>query len=571
MGVHRSTGLLLLAACVGCYSGLSNADTASDSDAGATETEGASGGSDDGGNGDGPAAACDQGDPIERATLRRLTRFEYNNTVRDRLGDTTLPANAFPSENLANGFGNDANAQAVSSLLAEQYNAVAEDVAARATETPAKLGLLSPCASTITDTSAVTEVDACAQTLITSFVERAYRRPLATGEADELVEIAAVLREDVDFATSIAGIIEAVLQSPDFLYRFEYGFTDDNGHRRPTGYEMATRLSYQLWGTMPDETLLAAAEAGELVDAASVASHAERMLNDERSHAVVRFFFDNFLPISALSQLERDPTRYPQYDSAVGAAMREETQRFLEYEIFEGPGTWDAALTAPYTFVNEDLAAFYGIEGVTGESFVKVDLDTTQRLGFLTQAGVVAGTIHSNETNPVTRGAFLTRTMLCNEIPLPGPNIPEEDVRPPNPDSAPTARERFNEHSVNPICAGCHTLMDPLGLPFENYDPVGLWRDTENGVTIDASGTVAGVEIDGPVELVQAIAGSERTYGCFALQWSEFAYGRTHAKQDGCVTDDLAERFTDSGYDVKGLLLELTQTDDFLFLPTEDQ
>lgn len=571
MGTVGTTRLacsvVAMLASVGCYSGRDGATTAGQAD----DTAGDDG--DSGGEPPAPRECAGEDDVYTgKAPLRRLTRFEYNNTVRDLLGDDTHPANAFPAEEIGNGFGNDAEAQAVSSLLAEQYLTVADDIATRATETPAKLAAISACAGDI-DASTSREVeDACAFALIEDFTARAYRRPLAGGEADELFELQQAIRQDATFAESIASVITAVLQSPDFLYRVEVGTIDDDGRRRPTGHEMATRLSYFLWGTMPDDELFASAESGELLTNDGVRAQAERMLADPRSHTVVRFFFDNLLPISALSALERDETRYPAYSASMGALMREETQTFLEHEIFEGPGTWHDALTAPYTFVNEELAAYYGIEGVTGEEFRKVDLDTSQRLGLLTQAGVVSGTIHSNETNPVTRGSFIVQKIMCIPIPLPTGDVAAE-VKPPDPDSGATARERFSKHSEDPVCSGCHTLMDPVGLAFENYDAVGLWRDQENGVTIDASGAVPGVEgtASGPIELVQMIAGKPETEACFSLHWANFAYGRTLGGDDECVTTGIAERFAESGGDIQSLLLELTQTDAFLYLPEGEE
>jgi hypothetical protein len=240
--------------------------------------------------------------------------------------------------------------------------------------------------------------------------------------------------------------------------------------------------------------------------------------------------------------------------------------------IYEGEGTWDEALTAPYSFMNADLAAYYGLTGVTGDEFVKVELDTTQRLGLLTQAGMVAGTIHSNTTNPVVRGSFLTQKMMCNKIPLPTGDVAAQ-VKPPDPDSGKTARERFGKHSEDPVCSGCHSMMDPLGLALENYDPIGLWRDQENGETIDASGAVPGVDmpVNGPVDLVKAIASSPDTHACFATNWANFAYGRVLDADDACVHDGLLAEFESSGHDVKSLLLAITQTDAFLYLPTGEE
>lgn len=551
-------GVIVCVLAGGCYTGL-----AGDGDGGDVETTNA----ESTGGGDTGIGACedDDGSLVDRASLRRLTRFEYNNTVRDLFGDDTLPGNAFPSEEIGNGFGNDADAQPVSSLLVEQYGAVAEAVALRATETPAALASLAACTSTVTE---ATEAD-CARTLFGDLLPRAYRRPLQEGELDEVVALQQALRVDATFAVSIAGTLEMVLQSVDFLYRVEHGRLGADGRLRPTDHELATRLSYFLWGTMPDDMLRAAADAGTLSSANEVRAHAERMLDDVRARPMVRFFFDNLLPISALSALERDDLRYPKYSGAIGALMREETQRFLEHVIFEGTGTWPDALTAEYTFMNQALAEYYGVTGVVGDEFQQVSLDTTQRLGVLTHAGVVAGTIHSNETNPVVRGSFLVQKIMCNAIPLPTGDVLGE-IKPPDPDSGATARERFSQHSEDPACVPCHKAMDPVGLALENYDAVGLWRDTENGVTIDASGSVPGTEgtIDGPVELVRKIAGADETQACFAQHWANFAYGRTHDESaDECVQAAVETAFTESGYDVRALLVALTQTDAFLGMP----
>ncbi|MGH1342253.1 MAG: DUF1592 domain-containing protein [Nannocystales bacterium] len=558
---------LCLALVGGCYEG-ARVSAAGESN-GAAGTDSADDESGDESGGSGVPACLEEHDG--GTTLRRLTRFEYNNTVRDLLQTDSFPANGFPSEELANGFGNDASAQSVSSLLAEQYNVAAEALALEATATTEAFALIAPCSADL-DPEDAAATDACARRFIEGFGARAYRRPLEEDEVDTLAAFEQTLRADADFTTSAAGIVEVLLQSPDFLYRVERGFTDAQGRLRPTSHEMASRLSYFLWGTMPDDTLREAANADALVSGAQVLAHAERMLADPRARTVVRFFFDNALPISGLAYLERDPERYPSYDAQVGAAMREEVQTFLAYEIFEGSGTWDAALTAPYTFVNETLANFYGIDGVSGDGFVRVEHDPTQRRGLLTQAGMLAGTIHSNETNPVTRGAFITRALMCTEIPIPTGDVAEE-VTPPDPDSGSTARERFSKHSEDTACAGCHAFMDPLGLTFENFDAVGLWRDDENGVAIDASGALPGFgEVAGPLELIEGIAASDATHACFVTHWSNFAYGRTADDADACTQQRLIDQFEASGHDVQQLLIDLTQTDDFLYMaPSEGQ
>jgi hypothetical protein len=497
-----------------------------------------------------------------RAPLRRLTRFEFDNTVRDLLGDDTAPGAALPSDELSNGFGNDADALSVSSLLVEQYGAVAEAIAARATR-PDVLATLVPCRKR------AVEAD-CARDFVAGFAARAYRRAVTSEEIAELMTLEGDVRASGTLASAIAAVIEAVLQSPEFLYRVELGVADPAhpGARRPSGEEMATRLSYLLWGTMPDEGLRAAAQAGQLDSAAGVVAQAGQMLEDPRARPVVRFFFDSLLPISGLAGLERDPTLYPTYSGAIGGLMREETQRLIAAELLDGSGDWAAVLGAPYTFVNGPLAGFYGIGGVTGDAFQKVSVDGIHRLGLLTEGGLMVGTTPSNSTNPVLRGSFIVRKLLCKSIPLPSGDLLAK-VKPPDPYSGKTARERYTAHRADPVCAGCHQQMDPIGLAFENYDPVGLWRDQENGVTIDASGKVPGTgdQVSGPIEMVKKLAAGEDAQACLAAHWMDFAYGQAAASRDACLQQQVVDAFARAGHDVRKLLLALTQTDAFLSLP----
>lgn len=549
-----------------------NADTDSaeeESDANASANASADSG--DANDSDEPSSECADESVLLATNVpaRRLTRFEYDNTVRDLLGDDSSPASALPSEILGNGFGNDANAQSVSTLLVEKYAAVAEDVAQRATQTPEAMTALFPCLGELSDGGSREDEDACATAFLRDFAPRAYRRPVTQDELDELFALQQTLHGSGGFRASIAGVVEAMLQSPDFLYRLEYGVEDGEGRLRPNGYEMASRLSYFLWGSMPDATLFEAAESGELLTNEGVRTHAERMLDDPRARTMVRFFFDNLLPISGLTTLQRDPERYPAYSPTLGALMREETQRLLDHVIFTGDGTWDEALTAPYTFANGPLAAFYELPGVEGDAFQQVPVDTSRRLGVLTHAGVLAGTIHSNETNPVVRGAFLLHKILCVDIPLPMGDILAQ-VKPPDPDSGATARERYFKHSDDPACRSCHRIMDPVGFSLENYDVIGRWRDTENGVSIDASGElpITGEATNGPIELIRAIARAPQTHTCFARQWANFAYGTT-LKHSDCLLSRLAEKFEQAGHHIPTLLVELTQSDAFLYLSRE--
>jgi len=534
---------------------------------GTTGTPG-TGGQTNVGGGTLPPKMCEMA-ATTRAPLRRLTRFEYNNTIRDLLQDSSYPANALPSEELGNGFGNDADAQDVVPALVEQYVAVAEKVAATATAT-GKLAALAPCATQVTDAASET---ACAKTIAETFTRKAWRRVLAAGEADGLVTLFSAVRPGADFATGIAAMLEAIFQSPEFLYKPEFGVgvAGRTDVKQPTGDEMATRLSYLFWGSQPDDALRTAAANGELSNPAGIRAQAQRLLEDPKARDVVHFFFDKLLPIESLSSLERDKTTYPTFSSKIGSLMHTETQTFIENEIFGGSGTWPGVFTAKHTYLNAELATFYGIPGVTGDTFQKVMLDpSTHRGGLLTQGGIVAGPIHSNNPNPVVRGSFVVQKLMCQIIPKPTGDIAAK-VTPPDPNSAATARQRFSTHSTDPVCHGCHVNMDPFGFALENFDPVGRWRDQENNTPIDASGDApilgATSKFNGPIEMEAVLAGSEQVQNCFASQWVNFGYGRTLTPAEACAVESVRTKFKDSGYNIKEMLLALTQSEAFLSLP----
>jgi hypothetical protein len=566
-------GPVVIAWLGGCSAGGSNGPGTGP---GQGTTGGTSGGGGTTSSGGGTAAVSPecQGVHPGRAPVRRLTRFEYSNAARDLFGDTSDAGNGLPPETISrtgNVFGNDADLLSVSSNLASKYGTVAAEVASRATATPDALGKLAGCASSATPD------DACARTLITNVASRAYHRTLQPAEIDSFLALLKGVQAKATFASGAAAVIEAVLQGPEFLYRIELGApaADHPELRRPTGDEMAARLSFMFWGTIPDEPLRMAAASGQLATAEGVKAQAQRLVDSPQARPVVRYFFDNLLPISGLTNLARDKAKFPIYSQSFAAALREETQTFLEHQIFDAdsPGTWASALTAPYTYVNEQLATFYGMTGVTGPEFRKVNLpDPTKRLGLFTQAGIMTGTIVSNESNPVLRGSFIINKMMCMNIPLPTDPAILAQVKVPEGVTGPTARDRFTLHSAQPICASCHQLLDPVGFALENYDPIGQWRDQENNVTIDASGKVpgSGQAVNGPVELVKGLAATDAAQNCFAQHWLEFGYGKTLDAGDACTQAAINNAFKNSGGNVKQLLVALTQTDAFLYLPAKD-
>jgi hypothetical protein len=552
-----------LAACTGQVDGTNPTMAPPNTGTGGTATAGV-GGTPGVGGGTLPPQTCKVAST--RAPMRRLSRFEYNNTARDLLKDTSYPANALPSEELGNGFGNDADSQEVVAALVEQYVTVAEKMAEGATAA-GKIGNLAPCATQVTDAASET---ACAKTIAETFTPKAWRRALVPGEADGLVALFTGIRVGNNFATSVAAMLEAIFQSPEFLYRPEFGVAvaGRTDVKQPTSDEMASRLSFLFWGSMPDDALRASAAAGELSNPTGIRTQAQRLLADPKARDVVRFFFDKLLPIESLAQLERDKTLFPSFSGKIGSLLRTETQTFLENEIFGGPGTWPGVFTAKYTYVNQELATFYGLTGVTGETFQKVALDpSTHRGGLLTQAGVLAGPIHTNNSNPVVRGSFVVQKLMCQNIPKPTGEIAAK-VTPPDPNSAATARQRFTTHSSDPVCRGCHVNMDPMGFALENFDPIGKWRDQENGTTIDASGDASILgKFNGALEMQALMATSEQAQNCFASQWMNFGYGRTLTDAEACGVESVRNKFKESSYNVQELLLALTQSDAFLTLP----
>ena len=499
--------------------------------------------------------------------IRRLTRFEYNNTVRDLLGDTTHPADVLPPEEEVAGFSNQAAALTTSDLLIEQYMKVAEDVGERAVQNVD--ALIPDC------DSGVDGEDVCASQFIDDFGLRAFRRPLTLGESTRYKALFDAAVQDPDlgrFEDGIQMVIEAVLQSPSFLYRVEVGEeTPIEGDIVPfTSWEMATKLSYMLWNTMPDDELFAAAAADELRTKEQIEAHARRMVDDGKARDLIRNFHTQWLQLGHLDSVTKDTGVYPEFRDSLRGLWKEEIQRFIEYVILEEDGSLDTLLTADFSFMNEELAAFYGedvLDSVSGSEFRRVQLDPDRRAGLLSSAGLMATHANLNQSSPVFRGKFVREQLMCDTLPLP-PN--DLVIEPPELDPNKTTKEQFEEIGANPSCAGCHSLMNPIGFIFENYDGIGRWREDQNGKAIDAVGEVVLTDdidgtYDGAVELAGALAASEQVRECVASQWFRFGYNRTVTEEDRCSMDQLADSFVASGYNIKELLVGLTQTNAFLY------
>jgi hypothetical protein len=492
--------------------------------------------------------------------VRRLNRTEYNNTVRDLLGTTLRPADRFPPDETALGFDNNAGVLGVTSLLAEAYLEAAEQLARAAA---GNLTQLTGC-----DAAAKGE-PTCAAEFIDRFGRRAFRRPLEAAERERLTKVFEWGRTNRDYATGIRLVVTTALQSSAFLYRVDFGEAPIGTEQwvALTPYELATRLSYLLWNTMPDDALLDAAEAGGLRTAADLEAHARRMLKDPKARQAVANFHRQWLKLDAAQAASKSSTAFPEYTAAIPNLLQEETSRLMDFAFWEGDGTVAEALTAPYTFVNQELAAYYGLTGVAGTSFQKVAVDPARHGGVLMHGSFLAPAAHPDQTSPVLRGKFIRQQLFCQALPPPPDNAMVE-LPAFNPDL--TTRERFAAHSTDPACAGCHRLMDPLGLGLENFDPIGRWRSTENGKDIDPSGEVLQTrDADGPFVGAQALAsrlaGSAEVSDCMVSHWFRFGYGRTETEQDRCTLSKLKSGLAGAGGNLRELLVLLTQTDTFRY------
>lgn len=524
------------------------------------------------GGGSSQPESCEGALSPGESPIRRLTRVEYNNTVFQLLGDTSRPADAFPPDEKSAGFDNQATTLVVSPLLAEEYLSAAENLASNNIDR--LMNDLPACAGASPDQAQCKQQ---AEAFIRDFGTRAFRRPLA---ADEIATHVALFDQGVTLdegayssRMGVQMVVQAMLQSPHFLYRVEFGMPDpvEGDIVELTSYEVASRLSYLLWNTMPDNALFEAAEADELRDPDEIERQARRMLETPRAREAVKNFHRQWLDLEEVVEVVqangKNRAVYPEYRETLLPAMQEETELFLDHAIFEENASVDTLFTASYTMMNGPLAEYYGIEnGPTGDEFTRVELDPTRYSGFLTHPGLLSLHALSDRSSPIHRGKFVRESLFCQAPPPPPDNVPPPPVLDPNA----TTRSQFEQHQSEPVCAGCHQLMDPIGFGFENFDGIGKFRDSEAGQPIDASGNIIQtVDIDGEfngvVELGQLLGNSQQVRECVASQWFRFGYGRVETDQDTCAVDTILQRFEDADYDVKELIIALTQTDAFRY------
>jgi hypothetical protein len=350
--------------------------------------------------------------------------------------------------------------------------------------------------------------ESCAKTILTRLARRAYRRPVTDRDVQTLIGFYRVGRRERGFDTGIQHALERLLVSPEFLYRIEQPL--DANRKTPDVYrirdtELASRLSFFLWSSLPDDELLDLAARGRLNDPVVLKAQVQRMLADKRATALVTDFASQWLYVRNMRVVAPDPEAYPEFDGNLREAFQRETELFLESQLREDRSVVEL-LTANYTFLNERLARLYGVPNVYGSHFRRVPLNDDRRAGLLGQGSILTVTSYATRTSPVIRGKWLLENILGTPPPPPPANVPP---LPENgePGQAPsTVRARLEQHRKNPVCASCHAPMDPLGFALENFNGIGKWRTSEAGAPIDASGTLPdGSTFNGPAEFRKAL------------------------------------------------------------------
>jgi hypothetical protein len=498
-------------------------------------------------------AQCTGPQQLARVTIRRLNRAEYDNTIRDLVGVDFRPAKDFPADDVGHGFDNIGDVLTIPPLLMEKYLTAAEKVVEEALKQPASRKLLMP--------KAPREKGATPSNL-KQFASRAWRRPATEDEVKRLLRFVQLAREQGDDqAVGLKMAYQAVLVSPHFLFRVEL-----DRHGDKTGplddYQLASRLSYFLWSSMPDEELFRLAETNKLHEPATLEAQVKRMLDDKKAVALAQNFASQWLNLRNLSAFSPDPKRFPAFTPTLRTAMLRETEEFFLHVMRQDRPLTDF-LDGDYTFVNQELGRFYGLDGAKGNTFEKVSLAGTPRGGILTHASVLAVTSNPTRTSPVKRGKWILENILGTPPPPPPENAGELKEEG---ELKGTMRQQLEQHRADPNCAGCHARMDPLGFGFENFDAIGAWRSSEGKHKIDAGGVLPdGSKFDGPVELRSILVKKKDAFTkTLTEKVMTYAIGRGTERTDRCFVEEIAANVAKNDYRFRQLILEIVKSDPFL-------
>lgn len=468
----------------------------------------------------GSYGACAEDPEPPPRLLRRLTHGQYDASVQAVLATDQAPGEAFAPDDVSGWFDNHADALKVSALLADQYRSTAEALAAQA-----PLEALLPCDPDLDGPSA------CALQFIDEVGYAAFRRPLAETDLLRYHGLWSSVASEDGFSEGLRWVLTAMLQSPHFLYRMELGEPDGGERFRLTDWELASVLSYTLWDSPPDTTLMAAAAAGELQDVAGRADQVARMRDDPRLADQASRFVDDWLHLDQLAYVAPDADAYPGFTDTLRDDMRGETHRLVA-DVVRTDGTLADLILAEQGYRTDALADWYDLPAGNGaadaDGFREVTLDGDTDVGLFTQGSLLTTHALPESSSPVHRGVVIRERVLCQELAPPPPN---QDVSTPPVDPDQSTRDRFEQHTSDPACTGCHDLIDPLGFGFESYDGVGRWRTDDEGHAIDDSGAITATAssngtFSGVRELSEQLAASPDVGACVVEMWLTWATGQ---------------------------------------------
>jgi len=544
-GLGRSMALCSVLAA-GCYHG-----TDAFGDPAATDgTTGDDAGSDSGSGG------IPEEVPAGPTGLRLLTPAQYQNSVLDVLGPVAAPAVGQWRSSLAAAQGG------VAAAAVEDYEEAAHALAAEVFTNPALRTQVTGC-----EPASAAADDACITAVVETLGRRAWRRPLTE---DEITRYASV-------ATTTAGLlggdpwigiqhaVAGLLQSPHFLYRVELGTPvsdDDPFLVRLDAYELASRISYLVWNSTPDDALLDAAAAGELEQTAGISAQVERLFASPRARTGVIQLFVDMYDLDALLSLQKDPALLPAFTPTVGPALREELFRVIDDTVL-AQRDYRRLFDTQQGYVNAELAQLYGIAGEFGPDFTPVTLPEP-RGGVLTLAGFLAINSGEASTSPTKRGLTVRRVVMCQSIPPPPPDV-EADLPEPGEGEPMTKRQMLEEHRTDPVCATCHNFTDPIGLALESYDALGGFRATDQGLAIDPSGDLDGTPFADAAALGTLLADNSATSDCVVRNLYRYASGHIEQPLEQPTIDELTTELVDNGHDLPAAIAALARSESFRF------
>lgn len=494
---------------------------------------------------------------IAQTPLIRLNRAELDHVVSDLLGVQFRPSSVLSADEKIGAFSVNSGTL-MSRGLAEQLQYVAEQIG---DEVEADALRIAPCAEARAQSST------CAASFLDHFGPRALRRPLARDERARWLALYEKSAQDGGYAAGIRMIVEAMLQTPSFLYRFEAippgAAPGDTAAWRLDPFSFATRLSFFLWSSGPDDALLDAAASGRLDTSAGLREEVDRLLADPRALRGLDAFADAWADLASLDVAATSTTGTRGLTPETLALMRAETTRFFRAVLLDGDGRFRTLLTAPWSVGDPALLReIYGVTAAPGPDG-RVPLDPSARAGVLSQAAVLFAHSHSEQSSPVLRGKWVREVLLCQPMQAPPPTV---NAVPPPPRPDQTTRERFIAHRTDPSCAGCHARMDDIGFGFEAFDQQGRIRTMEAGRPVLTTGALVATDVNGPFEgvpaLAEKLAGSTMARDCFATEWLIYSLSRSNAAGEQCLVKELSSAVAVEG-GFKAMVHALVSSDSF--------